>query len=1024
MILTRVAIRRRIATAVIAVALTVLGAWGFTRLPVDFLPSITYPMIKVHIWWRGATTEDVARDLAEPIEQQMATVDGLDWLESSSIEGMYTLQANFGYGVDVDVAYQDALAALARVARELPPDIDPPVIIKADPSQLPILQITAGGESWDAVRLRTWADNWLKDRLVAVPGVAGVELVGGLEREIRVLLDPEAVASHGLTLAQVQARLHAANVQVVGGRVTAGPHELIARTTGEFTDLEQIRATVLLSDGAGRTVRVRDLATVADGHAETRIITRIDGKPCVKLSVLKQAAANTVAVARAVEARLGELAPALPVGVHLGVVENQAAYVQAAVDGVRDAALLALGLVLGCVWLFLGSWRQVLVLAIALPVTLILNFALMALGGFSFNIFSLGGLVVAVGVVLDNSIVALESISRLHRLKPDEPLVDAAERGTAEVGSAIVAATVGFLALFLPFLFVPGLASLLLREQILVIGGVVLLSLLCAVTLTPMLAGSLLAHEAQETAFQRVVAWITERYRRSVATSLRRPGLVVIIASVIAAAGFGLAPRLGSEFLPRMDDGRVMVKVRLPTGAALGETDAALARVEVALAGDPLIASAFTLAGGKVWGLYTYEIANEGEVNIQLVDKPQRKLGTDAWLAALRKRLSDLQVPGGQVMVMPMPVKGIRKVGDADVEVKLGGDDLPQLFRLAGEAATALRGKPELTNVNLSLDLAKPEYRIEVDRDRAAALGLTVGEVGAAMRTLVNGSVVTQYRDGADLYDLRVLVPPERLASSQDLERLPIDLPGGGTARLGEVARVVRSSGPVQIDRIDQVPQVIVRADTAAGVDIGRATTAAASALTSLELPPGYSRVFGGQSQQAAETRQVMLIIVAFALFFAFVALAVQFNSLVLPVVILVSVPFAAAGVVAGLVIAGAPVGATVVIGFLVVVATVLNDGVLLLEFAEHLRAQGQDPASAVTDAAAIRLRPRLMVAVPMLLGLAPLALGLHPGSEMLKPLAAAAVGGIAAALPVALWLMPALYRLVVRNRSVALEHA
>ena len=1024
MILTRVAVRRRIATAVIAVALTVLGAWGFTRLPVDFLPSITYPMIKVHIWWRGATTEDVARDLAEPIEQQMATVDGLDWLESSSIEGMYTLQANFGYGVDVDVAYQDALAALARVARELPPDIDPPVIIKADPSQLPILQITAGGEGWDAVRLRTWADNWLKDRLVAVPGVAGVEVVGGLEREIRVLLDPEAVASHGLTLVQVQARLSAANMQVVGGRVTAGPHELIARTTGEFTDLEQIRATVLLSDGAGRVVRVRDLATVADGHAETRIVTRIDSKPCVKLSVLKQAAANTVAVARAVEARLGELAPALPAGVQLGVVENQAAYVQAAVDGVRDAALLALGLVLGCVWLFLGSWRQVLVLAIALPVTLILNFALMALGGFSFNIFSLGGLVVAVGVVLDNSIVALENISRLHRQKPDEPLVEVAERGTAEVGSAIVAATVGFLALFLPFLFVPGLASLLLREQILVIGGVVLLSLLCAVTLTPMLAGSLLAHEVQETSFQRVVAWITERYRRSVATSLRRPGLVVIIAGVIAAAGFGLAPRLGSEFLPRMDDGRVMVKVRLPTGAALAETDAAISRVEAALADDPLIDSAFTLVGGKVWGLYTYEIANEGEVNIQLVAKPQRKIATDVWLAALRKRLSAIQVPGGQVMVMPMPVKGIRKVGDADVEVKLGGDDLPTLFRLAGEAATAMRGTPDLANVNLSLDLAKPEYRIEVDRDRAAAVGLTVGEVGAAMRTLVNGSVITRYRDGADLYDLRVLVPPERLASSQDLERLPIDLPGGGTARLGEVARIVRSSGPVQIDRIDQVPQVIIRADTAAGVDIGRATQAAQAALTGLDLPPGYTRIFGGQSQQAAETRQVMLAIVAFALFFAFVALAVQFNSLVLPVVILVSVPFAAAGVVAGLVIAGAPIGATVVIGFLVVVATVLNDGVLLLEFAEHLRGQGQDPTSAVTDAAAIRLRPRLMVAVPMLLGLAPLALGLHPGSEMLKPLAAAAVGGIAAALPVALWLMPALYRLVVRDRPVTQEHA
>ncbi|MBN1491744.1 MAG: efflux RND transporter permease subunit, partial [Phycisphaerae bacterium] len=470
--LTDYAVHRRLATSAIVVALVVLGLYGLWRLPVDFLPNITYPMIKVHIWWRGATPEEIDKNIADPIERQMATVDDLDYLESSSIEGMYTLQANFKYGVNVDVAYQDALAAMARVARELPKDMEPPVVIKADPSQLPVVQMTISSDQLDLVKLRTWTDEWLQDQLLAVPGVAGTEIVGGLKREIRVHLDALALEKHGLTLPEVLKRLHEENVEQFGGRVTAGPKEIIARTMGEYRNLDEIRDIVLARDAEAK-LYLRDVAEVADASEEVRVITRLGGNPCVKLSVLKQANANTVEVAEAVSRRIQELGPALPEGVRLGMVENQADYVNAALGGVRNAAIEAAVLLVLIVYLFLGSWKQVLVMVLALPITLILNFGLMKLAGFSLNIFSLGGLVIAIGVLLDNSIVVIEGITRRRHERPEEPTDSVAVAATSEVGPAIVAATLSFLALFVPFLLVPGLTSLLFRELILVIAGIV-----------------------------------------------------------------------------------------------------------------------------------------------------------------------------------------------------------------------------------------------------------------------------------------------------------------------------------------------------------------------------------------------------------------------------------------------------------------------------------------------------------------------------------------------------------------------
>lgn len=1018
--ITEHSVHRRLATGAIVLALVVLGIYGLLRLPVNFLPDMTYPMVKLNIFWPGATPDEIERSLADPIERQMMTVDGIDYLESSSIEGMYSLTANFRYGADIDTAYQDATAAMARVARKLPKDIDPPVIFKADPSQIPIVQLTVRSDRWDLVKLRTWADEWLQDQILTVSGVAGTEIVGGLQREIRVHLKNDALEKYGLTVAAVTKRLRDENIQQFGGRLTVGPQEIIARTMGEFTSLADIRNIVLLRDGAAK-VYLRDVAEVLDSHREARVVSRVDGQPAVKVSVLKQAGANTVEVADAVEKRLAEIRDGLPEGVELGLLENQSTYVVNALDGVQSAALEAAVLVVLVVWLFLGSWRQVVVIAVVLPIILVINFGVMKLGGFSLNIFSLGGLVIAIGVLVDNSILVIEAISRRHEEDPEEPIDYVATEATHDIGPAVVASTLAFLALFIPFLMVPGLVSLLFRELILVVAGIVLISLGVAVSLTPMLTAVLLRQASvtkEASRFQRVFERITQAYGRVLERLLDlRYGVLAVFILIAGAGAYGMS-RLGSEFLPQMDDGRVMVKLKLPTGASLAETDRVLGELEQRIGSDKRIASLYTMAGGKAVGTVTYEIANEGEVDIQLVPRAERSISTAQFIAELRPLMANVAVPGGKVTVAQMKVSGMRKMGDADIEVKIKGADLTKLFELAGQTAQKMNGLKHFTNVYVAMDLSKPEYQVRVDRSRAAEMGVSMTDVADTLRTLVSGSVATRLRESGRDYNIRLMVPEDRVTTRSDLENLRVASIQGGFVRLSDIAQVLPATGPVEIIREDQVKMVIVRGD-ASGVSVGEALAELQTAMASESVPSGYQIAYGGQVQMMDDMAQSALMILGFATFFSFIVLTFQFNSVKLPALILGSVPFCLSGMAGLLLLTGKPLGAPVIIGLLVVIAAVINAGVLLFTYARVLHAvDGLTVREAILKAAMLRLRPLLMVSMAILIGLVPLALALEAGGEMLQPMAIAAIGGLLMENFVVLFLMPCLYLMVTRERA------
>ena len=1022
--ITQYAVHRRLATSAIVLALTVLGFYGLWGLPVDYLPSVNYPMVKVTIWWRGATPEEIEKNIAEILEREMATVDRLDSLESSATEGMYNLDVNFEYGADVDIAYQDAIAAVSRARRQLPGDIEEPVIFKADPSQLPVMQLAVSSDQWSMVELRDWTERWLRDQLVAVPGVAGTNIVGGYEREIRILLDPDALEKHMLPLNQVLQRIAAENVDQFAGRITAGRHEIIVRTSGEFQNLDEIRRVVVARDGAAK-VYLEDIATVEDSHEEVRVITRLNADNCVNIYVMKQADANTVEVARAVQERLDAVEEQVPSGVRFSVIENQALYVGSAINGVRNAALQASILLILVVYLFLGSIRQVIVMLLALPLTILFNFGLMRIAGFSLNVFSLGGLVVAIGIVLDNAIVVLESITRRLYEQPDVDPSEHAIEGTNEVGSAILASTLTFLALFLPFLLIPGLTSLLFRELILVMAGIVVISLTFAITLVPMFSATLFAHRRKKkgsSRFDRFFQRVSEGYDSLLGGVLRIRWLVLPAFAALLVVAFLLIGRLGGEFLPPIDDGRISVKVRMPAGASVGATDEVLQQIEDLIAEDPRIKSRFSLAGGVVRGLNTFEIANEGQLDIQLIPRATRNISTSAYVTELRPKVNRIDIPGANLMPQQQRIRGIRGLSQSDIQVMIRGQDTETLFALAEESTRLMEELGSFSNVYVSMDFSKPEYQVRVDREKAAELGISVADVAEGLRSLISGAVPTRFLDDGDYYDIRVLVPETALHSRLDVARLPLSNLSGEFLRISDVAEVVQAVGPVEIVREDQIKQVIVQADTM-GASVAQARADLEARLDEVDRPVGYDISFGGQAELMEDMRSAVMGVLFFAVFFAFIVLAVQFNSWKFPGLILSGVPLSLVGVVFMLWLTGLPFGATVIIGLLVVIGATVNDGVLLIMFAEEIRLRDdKSPVQAVLDAARIRLRPRLMTTLTTMAGFLPLALNLEEGGDMLQPMAMAAIGGLGMEMLVALFFMPCIY--VVASRKQHAEKA
>jgi len=1010
-------IRHPIGVTMLALTVVVLGVFALGRLAVDLLPHIIYPEIQVRVLDPGVPANIMEDRITRQLEEQLAITEDAIGVQSRSSEGNASVELLFEYGKDIDIALRDASTRLDRAKRLLPTTIDPPIIFKRDPSQIPVAEFVVSSASLDPVRLRDWVDYDFAKQFLNLPGVAAVEVGGGLVREIQLLPDQERLAASGLSLDDVVNALQRGNVELPAGRLTMARQELGGRTAARFQNVQEIAALPLrLKDGT--TIRLDEVMQVLDTHADERIKVRLNGIPGVKVAIQKQPTANTIAVVDAVKERLAWLQQhrLLLDDVVVHGVDDQSIYVRNALDSATLAALSGTLLAMSVVYLFLGNLRRTLIIGSAIPLAIMVTFVLMGLGGLTFNIMTLGGLALGVGMLVDNTIVMLENIQR-HQRAGEEP-VDAGTNAAGEIHGAIVAATSTNLAAVLPFLFIGGLIGLLFRELIFTISAAILASMVVALTLVPALAVQVhsIGSGPLRRAVDGVIAHLQDRYAAIVAWMLDRGWSQALLLLLLVAALVLALPSFGGkqEFLPTMDDGQVQVFLTADPGVSVEEMDRSVQRLEHLFRRQPEVVSVFATVGGFIFGRTERQSSNSSSIMVQLVPRGQRSENSNDWIRRLQKEVAKEELAGVRVRMRSRGVRGIRVgSGDDDLSLRIQGTELDLLAQAADEAINRLKGIPGLSNLMHSAEEQRQELAIVLDRERAAALGLDAEEVGRALRRALEGEVVTDFIERDRSVDVRLRLPRREVDTPRALEELVLYGGSGAPLRLGDVARVSLVATPAEIRRDNQRRIVEISASLVGGTALSEAYAQIHARMADLPLPAGYTWYDGGELKALQEGRTLGMLLLGLAIFLVFVVMAVQYESLRNPLVILLSIPFAAVGVAFGLKLSGLPLSMPVWLGMIMLAGIVVNNAIVLVEYVEIMRRRGSVVREAIVEAARLRLRPILMTTLTTVAGMSPLALGLGEGGEMLRPLAVAIISGLSISLLVTLFLIPVVYRLL-----------
>ena len=1027
------AIHRPVGTVALSTVVIVLGVFYLDRLSIDLLPQIVYPQVRANVTYSGVAPEVLEEQVTKVLETSLATTENVVRLESETSEGRSGVDLHFRYGTDINFALQDASKNLDRARARLPRDADPATLFKFDPSQSPIYEVAFSSPTRSLVDIRSWADLRLRPQLLTVEGVGAIDVSGGLIREVRVTLDQERLRSYGLAVTDVLGALRDQNQDVAAGNLTGPRYEIIGKTTGKFRNVDDIRS-VLLPVGAGRRLPISEVATVSDTSREQRVYGRLDGVPAVRISVRKQPDANTVNVAEALGQRLEQLAASrfIPEDVTYEVLFNQSFFIENAVAGVREAAVLGALLSMVLVLFFLGSIRKTLVIGLSIPLAVLATFVIMGIADLSLNIMSLGGLALGVGMLVDNSIVILENIFRHKEMGKSADA--AAHEGSHEVTSAVIASTTTHLAAVVPFLLISGLAALIFRELVLTISFAIAASLAVAMTLVPMLAAQLskvhrtsgINRTRPLVAFNRWVERLTAWYRRVAGRAVRHRGLVIGVAYGSLILVFFLTRGLGSEFLPTIDDGNVSVNINMPPGTPPQRTNEIAYRLETLVRQMPHVRHIFTTAGGGFMGGGSVERGGRGSLDIQLSPATERDISATQWVSDLQRRIDSLAIPGGRIFARPPRIRGLRtNISGSDVAISIQGEDLGTLQQLGNDVIRRLQGIPGLEALQPSTEEASPQLIVALDRQRAGDLGLNVAEVGQAVRTALDGAIPTRFADGTNEYDVRVRLPREQFKSPEDLGAILL-FPGTGRAQpiyLRDVADVRLGRGPTSILRINQSRQLRISGDVNDAVTtVGEVNAAVRAKLADLSVPEGFALVYGGEEEAIRENARNLVIVIALGIFLVFVVMAVQYDSIRDPLIIIGSVPLALTGVGLLLWLTGTPLSAPVLLGVVLLGGIVVSNAILLVEYVElGRRERGLSMEEAVVEAGAIRLRPILMTSATTVLGMLPLAIGLGEGTEMMRPLAISVVGGLTMSTMLTLIVIPCVY-LVVHKASERLK--
>ncbi len=1018
--LSTLAIRRHIATLMLSVAVVILGLFFTAQLPIDLLPSITYPRIGVRADTPGVSPEVAVDEVTRPLEQALAATEGVVQVISKTREGRVSVDLYFEPGGDIDQALNDATATLNRARNRLPDSIEQPRLFKFDPSQLPVYEMALTSASLRGMELRIFADEELARELNTVAGVASVDVSGGAQEEIQVNLDPPRMQALGLGITDVLNALTDRNQDTAGGRIKGLNNEPLTRVNGQFQNAEEMRN--LIFEVGNQQVYLRDFAEVLDGTEDQRIFVSLNGESAVKISVQKQPTANTIAVVNGVKQRLEQLKTSglVPPDLVLNVTLDESIFIQNAIRNVATAGLTGTCLAAVAVLLFLGSLRQTFIIVLAIPLASLVTLLLSSLFGLSLNVFSLGGLALGVGIVVDNAIVMLENITE-GVARSSKPAIRQAEISSQELESAVVASTTTNLVAVLPFLLMGGFISLLFSELVVTISLAVAASLMVALTVVPTLAARLLAVQTSSGIHQfwplrwfgQGLQQLTRRYGKSLSWVLRRRVVVITAAILIFGGGsWAMVQHIPQEILPSISNGQARVWVSLPPGTTLDENRQVMAAVDQILIDQPETDYVFTTSGGFLFGSISIDNALRGSSTLTL------KPGTDveAFTERMNKALRQLNLVKTRMRVAPGSVRGLILSNSpvrSDVDIVLQSSDLDLLDQAGEQVLDALADQATLASYLPDADPPQPEIQIRPDWERAADAGLSATDIGRTVATILSGTVPTQLQRGDRLVDVRVQTPDSLVQNPSQLGQLPL-LSSNQRVRLGDVATIANGRSPGEIQRIDQRQVFIIEGRLAEEANLGDALEEVDRIMETVTLPAGVTRLPSFSAQSNAAIQQGLGLLGGLAVFLVFTVLAVQYNSLIDPLVIMLTVPLALAGGILGLYVTETAIGATVVVGAVLLVGIVVNNAIILVELANQIYAtEGCSRRLAMVKAAPQRLRPILMTTVTTVLGMLPLALGLGEGSEFLQPLGVVIFWGLSLATVLTLFVIPCFYTLL-----------
>ena len=1011
--LPRASVRRPVFTTMVTLAVVLLGAVALQRLRVDMLPEVELPRLTVRTDYEGASPEVVERLVTQIVEEVLATVPGVVEMTSESREGESSVRVTFTAGTDIDTAATDVRSRLEDELEELPENVQPPQIRKFDIASFPVVLLGVSS-ALDPVELTELIDRQIRYRFARLPGVAQVDLWGGFVREVRIELDLERLQSLRLPLDTVLAAIRDANLDLPAGSIESGRYEVTLRAPAEFRDLAELRGLVVaVRDGA--PVRLGQLATVADTYEKLTYIVRIDGDPGVRIAVRKQADANTVEVANTILQEIDRVNHDFP-QLRVVAVSNQGNFIERSIQNVAWSVLYGGVFAVFVLLLFLRDLRSTAVIALSIPISALGTFALMYFCGFTLNLMTLGGLALGVGMMVDSSIVVLENVFR-RRAELGEAPPTAAVAGAVEVGPAIVASTITTLVIFLPLVFFRGVTGVLFQELAFVIVFALACALLVSLSVLPALASRLLRGGAGAppgrlaAAAAGVLAWIDDLYRELLATALRHRVATLVGAVLLLGGALVLVPRIGTEFLPPSDEGEVRVTGEMELGTRLDLVDRQLRQIEriVGQALPGAVATVATASGGSA-------SAAEASLQVSLGPANARARSNVEVAADLRARL-DGRIPGAVIRTRAPQGQFLleRVLGSGEgLSIEVRGFDLDVLERLAAEAEAIALGTDGVTDVDSRREAGVPQHVLEVDRDKAADLGLSVRDIAEALEIAVAGGRAGDFRTDGNSYRIFVQLRDVESLSLDAILDLTLTTREGGEVALRNVVTTSERRGPIRIDRKDQ-QRVLTMEVNVAGRPVGTVAEELVRRLEAIPRPLGYEITVAGsyEEQQRAFGELIVSLLLAIAL--VYMALACQYESLRDPLVVMLSVPFAAIGVLVVLFATDTTLNIQSYIGCIMLGGIVVNNAILLVDQAARLLPE-MGARAAVAEAGRRRLRPILMTTATTILGLLPLAIGIGEGAEAQAPLARAVVGGLLASTLITLLLIPVVFTLFHRD--------